>query len=949
MTTVRVPVRVRLEVAADRVGDGLVALVGDAAGAALDRAVRRARTVHAVTRAPASGRRPAITVRFTGDELPRGIAAAVEEALRGGIELAAERMTRSWAPAEHGRDRTEHAEPYDEDRFVVTSDGATGYRVPYYDRGGAAVTVPLCDLTPDPVPEARPAQRLRRIRSNAELLDAIMVRTGGYPPDRFVAIRGDADTGVAIADFIDVETGPDGTFTARRRAFADLGIYQFPGGKQEAVLHGVSFVDADRWSVFGSATGTAQVEELLIEAISVDLLRRSPQADQALLHRQARKRLAETGLHAGNSVTVFQLTAHGKPVWIGPVVKDLPRDTRPVLVLTEDDPEEHEDTYGKCPPLDAEEPSLWLSLLGLQHDDPRTPDMPFLGEPAIENLPAHVAERLATRVQSLAGLLHMQPGAFVGGFLIGALVQVDRNCRILTSNRAPMMPQIKAMAEAFGPLTALYRDYLSIMINLDLQRALPCPVAGHASEWAVRFTEVFGSAQDDAVASMFVSTCQDVLLQTLYATGEELSKRAMNFASYMSVTRLLLVVMLADTVELMRLRDALIERENRTYALIGSAGSSLNPRSAAAWQSLTEDLLDSLGAGEPVSHEPVSGTVTRQKDGFRVYDGDGRWWSRKELDALITAQRRQVAQVDSLVDKVSEVDDLVRELKLAQALDNAMSTELGHQLTGHVDDIFRNLLTELLKSNGEWQRKAARDRSLAFGLASFSRDDIKTASDIGATLAGIHKLADDRLRPAFTDQDAYVAGMRRLANAEIDKAAVFEILNLVGITVLAIFCPPLALGVGLVQAYEGLETAFEHRDLQRSMLDGDEILSKAQVEAEMWAAVIGAALTVLPEAPALARGAAGVSRAVARGQVAEAAGIATRQAMKQIAEHLAALSLKHFTKTFAIEMTKGYLLQLALNKAVGRIAEAVSRQVGVTGHASPGDVFEVLGRAIEGA
>src|SRR5262249_37257948 len=151
---------------------------------------------------------------------------------------------------------------------------------------------------------------------------------------------------------------------------------------------------------------------------------------------------------------------------------------------------------------------------------------------------------------------------------------------------------------------------------------------------------------------------------------EELSKRAMNFPAYMSVTRMLLVVMLSDTVELMSLRNALIERENRTYTLIGAAGNSLNPRSAAAWKSLTDDLLETLGAGDPVSREAAAGTVARQKAGFRVYDGNGRWWSRRELDAVITAQRRQVAQVDSLVDKVSDVDDLVRELRQAQSTDD---------------------------------------------------------------------------------------------------------------------------------------------------------------------------------------------------------------------------------------------------------------------------------------
>jgi hypothetical protein len=341
--------------------------------------------------------------------------------------------------------------------------------------------------------------------------------------------------------------------------------------------------------------------------------------------------------------------------------------------------------------------------------------------------------------------------------------------------------------------------------------------------------------------------------------------------------------------------------------------------------------------------------VVRPRAGWRVYDGKGQWWSRAELDAVITAQRQQVTAVDPLLDKVSQIDGLVRELKAAQVLDANASTSLGHQLRSHVDDVFKALLSDLLKENERWLAKAGTDRKLAFGLANFAREDVRSASDIGAKLSGIHKLAGDRLRPAFSDQDAYVSGISRLAAEEIGKAELTEILSLVGLTVLAIFCPPAAFGVGLVQAAEGLMTAFEHRDLQRAMLNGDEILSKAQVEAEMWAGVINAALTVLPEVPSLARGAGTATRAVFRGEATEAAAAATRQAMRKVAQHLAELSIEHFTTRFARELVQNYLINLALSKAMNRIAEAVARQVGVAGHASPGDVLKVLSSAIQGA
>ena len=89
------------------------------------------------------------------------------------------------------------------------------------------------------------------------------------------------------------------------------------------------------------------------------------------------------------------------------------------------------------------------------------------------------------------------------------------------------------------------------MLSQDDRKACRARSPGSPGTGYERFAEVLGSARDDAVASMFVTQCQDVLLQVLFASGHELSKRAENFASYMSLTRMLLTVMLADVPDLM--------------------------------------------------------------------------------------------------------------------------------------------------------------------------------------------------------------------------------------------------------------------------------------------------------------------------------------------------------------------------------------------------------------
>jgi hypothetical protein len=84
-------------------------------------------------------------------------------------------------------------------------------------------------------------------------------------------------------------------------------------------------------------------------------------------------------------------------------------------------------------------------------------------------------------------------------------------------------------------------------------------------------------------------------------------------------------------------------------------------------------------------------------------------------------------------------------------------------------------------------------------------------------------------------------------------------------------------------------------------------------------------------------------------EATEAAVAATQQAMRNIAKRLAELSLEHFTIEFTKQLTQGYLINLALSKAMNRITDAVAHQVAVTGEATIGDLGGVLDLAIEGS
>jgi hypothetical protein len=539
----------------------------------------------------------------------------------------------------------------------------------------------------------------------------------------------------------------------------------------------------------------------------------------------------------------------------------------------------------------------------------------------------------------------MAPGRFVGSFLIAAMTTIDTRCRGLGDFvSADRQAQLRDMASAFGPVERLTQLYTNAFAAFDAAETLPCPLQRRSATWLLHFFEAFGPARDDAVASMFVGMCQHILLEVLVSSNHELSRRAQNFGTYMTVTRLFLVVVLSETAELSDLRDKIVAREQEDVVRATPSGGL----PIGLWLSASEALIDLTGLTQRTATTPQRGDVQVRDRRYRVLDGKGRWWTRAELDAVISTGRKEVFAIDPLLEKVSDLPELVHRLQQAQRRDDEASAGTGAAITKAVDEEFATLLGDLLDENRERTRRVQRDRKIAFGLATFQEAEISKATDVGARLYGIHKLADERLRPMFTDEHAYVQGLRQLTYTEIGRAEMLEFFNFVGVAIIAVFCPPAAFLIGAVQAVGALEEAFEHKGIQHAMLGGEEIITQAQAEAEMWGAVIGAALAFLPEVPGAVRGVARGTKAVVKGEARETAVAAARAAMRRVTAHLAEATAGSLTKAFVREIATGYVLNLALTPAIARVTAAVARQVEVTGGASFSDIPDILGQAISG-
>lgn len=868
MTTVRMPVRVRLELDPDRPRPELSDLVQEATGRAAARAAERALRVPVVCDSAWHDGPPDVTVRFTGDPLPERLAADLAAGAHTSVQTAAVRLRQPAKPV------SRQAAP----------------------ARGRAVRL-----------------RFRSFSTLADMWMAVLDHYGGPP------------SGPVLVVALDDEQQPRGwimtaTGEGELPLVEDIGEFQewtVPQGVAAAQKGQGSALPVDQMRFRWRANTKAERQELLTRAYFDDLvgfLPRRTAEDDNYVRQQVAKKVALfpwTG-----SVAIYEFLSGGSHVrWFeGP--PGITSGTLDVLMLIEEVTSGNGGGYGEdCPPLD------------ISSADEAELDEPYLGEPSLAQWPGDY-DSFARQIRDIADRLRIPAGIYVGSFALCAMSEIVRQCALagLIETTLARQDKLRSLSELVVLVNNLAVAYIAAMIELDRAKALPCPVAGHSGTWTYHFNDFLTRSRRKAVAELFGSACQDALLEALENSAFELDRRLNEFPRYMQVTRAVVVIMLSQSVELEDLRR---EIQNAKIRDVDAAMAYL-PRD---WRQANADVIAAI-RGEGQDRMPA-GSVAFANDEYWAKDAGGHWWSERQLSLAIGAARHEVLLVDPLLEKISHLDDIVRRLQDAQRRND-------QGVVDAVDKEFSTILYEIKKTNEDLTKRVRRDRSIAFGLASFTDD---RTDEIGARFVGIHRLADERLRAMFPFQELYVDGMRALAGSELGKADLAPVLELVqfaGLVALGMFCPPAAFLVGAAQAVSGLVSAYEHRDLQRAILDGDEIISRAQVEAELWVAWIGAALQFLPEVPKVGRFA---SRVLPGAERRVAAIAATRAAEEVARRTLAAATTEALFGAFARELVNAYVTNLVLSRAIDDFVQAIVSD-DVPPDVSPAELRSIMAEAV---
>jgi hypothetical protein len=586
---------------------------------------------------------------------------------------------------------------------------------------------------------------------------------------------------------------------------------------------------------------------------------------------------------------------------------------------------------------------------------------PFLGEPSTDQLDA-AGRLLSDRMQRIAGQLEIQPCKYVGHFLIAAastLGALARRVGVADINETGTT----TVASGEGSLGSLdFHPGASVQLQLlrhlagvvpaitELSGSLQDVMAengkliagdyeGAAGSWMLQFVEELHGILDEAVGDLFKMTCRVVLLQLLNTSRAAIDARRLEpgFSAFAGLFERIVVPQLADIDELMHLRDRLQGAQaaaayasanqrmvNAYFAGVpGAPGASTTQGSPpgqprpGSWQEARAGVTRALTPTHHLAEGPAAPNAyeTIEQGGvMRIRDRRGDLWTLEAIEQAIVLRRGTIENVEPLVKQLTDLPETMERFR---------------NPAGGVRAELQSVLDEMSYNNWDITTSAREDPDYAFGTR-VPHGGTETVPGTGYELQGIHLLAHREIAEFFRGDPFYARGLDRILGAAETAHTFTVVAEFVGIVLLAVVCPEAAVYAGVALAAYHYDEAREHERLYGALIDPEQVISYAEVEAELFGAELGLALSLLPVAGELLGEARAAFRVIA-GEAAEVSEAAARAAAEQAATGLIRTAEHGFVEKFVIEATKAYAIQKVFEQVLAPIMESLEREWGTTG------------------
>jgi hypothetical protein len=437
--------------------------------------------------------------------------------------------------------------------------------------------------------------------------------------------------------------------------------------------------------------------------------------------------------------------------------------------------------------------------------------------------------------------------------------------------------------------------------------------------WLRDFGSDLNGIMKDSLAALFITTCRILMMQYLRTSAVGLKQRLDKIEGYAVLFEELVRSELMSEDELHRMLDAL-----RAVSPDSNPLKELGREVYSSWKSARSAFLNSFEGRDPFEgiHATAPGTIVYGKNGTPgIQDSRGRIWSIEELEKALAVRRDTANSIDPLVAQVTGDPRL-------------MGHFIAHPENTKIELV--KLLTDMQRNNDEMQRKVRNDRRWAFEASKIvGDDDHATIPGTSYALTGIHLQAHKQIAEFFRGSTWYPIAVQSLFSAQEAWENFKGFIEFAGVIIVTIVCAPLGevLGVALALYHEA--EALEKERLYQSLLDPELVISRADVEAGLFAAELGVVLSFIPVAGRILKAGAkpveqavgkAVARELAEEASAEGASTLARGATAYVTRSVVRALQSGLAEAFVVEMAKAEVINELLGKMlVGPAIEQLQR------------------------
>ncbi len=566
----------------------------------------------------------------------------------------------------------------------------------------------------------------------------------------------------------------------------------------------------------------------------------------------------------------------------------------------------------------------------------------FLGEPDLGQL-GEAGERLRAMIQEIAQKLQIQPCEHAGRFAINAAGALGTRAATVGEHAArsqdkgftqpgsgsesamrkllfvpTVSPAIQFMRFLAGVVSLLARlDDAIRDVYWANSKLIQGMYAGNGVGWFLHYRYDFSDNMKLGVTFIFLASCRALLLQLLRTSHQEIMRRVNNFESYAPMFEELARTQLLAVAELILLHSQL-KREVDGFGL-----GSVVLGARETWDDARlglENLFSAVGSPAVVI-DRTPGVIVRDAAGkpTGIADSMGHLWTLQRLEQAIQLRRGSAEAVDPLIKQLTDIPEAAARMR-------ANPFFLRYELL--------RLLIEM-KSNNESQTADAVDSVMhAFRVSRI--DELTDASkhtiyNAPYALTGIHLMAHNQVGEFFQGSVWYAEGIKALFNAELGLKDLGTFFEWTGLILLGVLCPPAAFIAGAAVATYHYHEAKEKEELFRSLINPDELMSWAEVEAELFAAKLGLVLSFIPEAGTVLRMGSRVASVAARKGAAQGAKLAVRALRARFAKDMAHSLAKGVERAILREVVTDQVMGKLFEQILGPINQAIAADAALTG------------------